>query len=224
MRRDNINTRWSRSLIFRLVLNLFFFFFFFAQWDHQLLECQDHLHYRALKWAFCLSDLRQLVVMRALAQAEMNLMKALKHTQPLFRRFERLCFLAHHWTVVIIRGHPCLAFCRQTAEALKSLKSVCEHNGYSDVFCHFNVTLYGSAGIKWMLLSPEGPFNINTFLVRLFCSGTAKLHLHFCISPPCSFPVMNEQRGWSPFCGHQVHFSLLPSIMRLIVLFLSSVY
>lgn len=113
--------------------------FFFAQWDHQLLECQDHLHYRALKWAFCLSDLRQLVVMRALAQAEMNLMKALKHTQPLFRRFERLCFLAHHWTVVIIRGHPCLAFCRQTAEALKSLRTVCEHNGYSDVFCHSNV-------------------------------------------------------------------------------------
>lgn len=154
-------------------------FFFFAQWDHQLLECQDHLHYRALKWAFCLSDLRQLVVMRALAQAEMNLMKALKHTQPLFRRFERLCFLAHHWTVVIIRGHPCLAFCRQTAEALKSLKTVCEHNGYSDIFCHSNVTLYASAGIKWMLLSPEGPFNINTFLIRLFCSGTAKLHLHF---------------------------------------------
>jgi len=65
-------------------------FFFPAQWDHQLLECQDHLHYRALKWAFCLSDLRQLVVMRSLAQAEMNLMKALKHTQPLCRRFERV--------------------------------------------------------------------------------------------------------------------------------------
>ncbi|KAL1260948.1 hypothetical protein QQF64_008775 [Cirrhinus molitorella] len=80
--------------------------------------------------------------MRALAQAEMNLMKALKHTQPLFRRLERLRFLAHHWTVVIIRGHPCLAFCRQTAEALKSLKTVCEHNGYSDIFCHANVTLY----------------------------------------------------------------------------------
>lgn len=168
--------------------------FLVAQWDHQLLECQDHLHYRALKWAFCLSDLRQLVVMCALAQAEMDLMKALKHTQPLFRLLERLCFLAHHWTVVIIRGHPCLAFCRQTAEALKSLKTVCEHNGYSDVFCHANVALYRSAGIKWMLLSPEGPFNINTFLIRLFCSSTAKLHLNFRISPPFSFSVMNEQR------------------------------
>ncbi len=40
----------------------FFFSFFFAQWDHQLLECQDHLHYRALKLAFCLSDLHQLVI------------------------------------------------------------------------------------------------------------------------------------------------------------------
>lgn len=194
MRCGNMSTRWSWSLIFQLTLNLYFYVFFSAQWDHQLLACQDHLHYRALKWAFCLSDLRQLVVMRSLAQAEMNLMKALKHTQPLFRRFERLLFLAHHWTVVIIRGHPRLAFCRQTAEALKSAKTVCEHNGYSDVFCHCNVTLYGSAGIKWMLLSPEGPFNINTFLIQLFCPGTAKLHLHFCISPPFSFSVMNEKR------------------------------
>lgn len=147
--------------------------FFFAQWDHQLLECQDHLHYRALKLAFRLSDLHQLVI-HALAQAEMNLMKALKHTQPLFRRLERLCFLAHHWTVVIIRGHPCLAFCRQTAETLKYLKTVCEHNGYSDVFCHVNVTLYGSAGIKWILLSPGGRLTSTHF--SFDCSARARLN------------------------------------------------
>lgn len=64
-------------------------------------------------------------------------MKALKHTQPLFR----LRFLARGWTLVIIRGHPCLAFCRQTAETLKSLKTAREHNRYSDIFCHVNVRL-----------------------------------------------------------------------------------